>query len=245
MNIILLNKEEILNDTVCLNDYRARHIIKILKPEIGSSLRVGLLGGKCGHGRVAAMQTKPPQVSLEIVLDEEPPARPLLDLVLALPRPIMLKRILSQSAALGVGKIHLVNARRVEKSFWQASVITDGEYQKHLITGLEQGVDTRMPSVFIHRSFKGFIDDYLPDFNENYRYKITADPSGSLGLESIIRPGAGRVLYCVGPEGGWVDFELDKFRQAGFDIFHLGRRILKVDTAVVALHGYISAFLQR
>ena len=38
-----------------------------------------------------------------------------------------------------------------------------------------------------------------------------------------------------GPEGGWNDFELDMFVDQGFIPFTMGKRILHVDTATVAL----------
>ena len=46
---------------------------------------------------------------------------------------------------------------------------------------------------------------------------------------------------AVGPEGGWVDYEVQKFREQGFVCCTIGERILKVDTAIIALHASITA----
>jgi RsmE family RNA methyltransferase len=41
---------------------------------------------------------------------------------------------------------------------------------------------------------------------------------------------------AVGPEGGWVDFEIDKFIEQSFVPISMGgERVLRTDTAVVAL----------
>jgi RsmE family RNA methyltransferase len=159
----------------------------------------------------------------------------------------MLKRILSQVTALGVGTIHLVNANRVEKSFWEAGILQPEEYHSHLLQGLEQAVDTRVPDLQLHRQFKPFIEDFFPTVAGKYRHLLVADPAGARRLGEVIDSDShdGRIALAVGPEGGWVDYEVKKFQEQGFSCCTLGERILKVDTAVVALHARISALRER
>ena len=170
-----------------------------------------------------------------------PEPRPSLDLILALPRPIMLKRILSQVTALGVGSIHLVNANRVEKSFWEAGILQPEEYHCHLLQGLEQAVDTRLPDIQIHSQFKPFIEDFFPSHVKEYGHLLLAHPAGGQQLGDVVDSKNCRIVLAVGPEGGWVDYEVQKFQELGFSCCSIGRRILKVDTAVIALHARISA----
>jgi RsmE family RNA methyltransferase len=243
MNIILVHAEEIQGNCVCLSDHRAKHIVKVLRAEEGGRLKIGCINGNLGAGEITSIVKKYPfSVNITVELNEPARPKPDLDLILALPRPIMLKRILSQVTALGVGTIHLINANRVEKSFWKASLLAPEEYTEHLIQGLEQAVDTRVPDVVVHEKFKPFIEDYLPGITSRYGCCICAHPGGDMPLASAVQNGDARdVLLAIGPEGGWVDFEVEKFRELQFQCCTLGDRILKVDTAVIAIHARITA----
>lgn len=242
MNIILVQAEEIQGNCVHLNDHRAEHIVKVLRADVGSKVKIGCVDGALGLGEILSIKKKYPfEVVLRVELNEEKRPKPNLDLILALPRPIMLKRILSQVTALGVGTIFLVNAKRVEKSFWGASILEPSEYRGHLLQGLEQAVDTRVPSVEIHDKFKTFVEDYLPSIVDNYDSRICAHPTGDKKLGETIAEKKGRTLLAIGPEGGWIDYEVEKFSAQRFDCCTIGNRILKVDTAVIALHSQITA----
>ncbi len=255
MNIILLKPEEVAlntDKTVVLNDYRAEHIVKVLRSSDGDLLRVGVVDGCRGSAVIESIKKKYPfSVELAVDLDiDKKEVTPSIDLVLALPRPIMLRRILSQATALGIGQLFLINANRVEKSFWKANLLEEDEYLPHLIAGLEQAVATRLPKINFCKKFRPFAEDLLPTIKENYEHLIVADPTGDQSLQDAIiyskkeRTAGDRVLLCIGPEGGWVDFELEKFKAQGFSICTIGERILKVDTAVVAIHSKVSTLLE-
>jgi len=242
MNIVLAETEETDGRRLILNDHRAGHIVKVLRAEVGDRVQVGLINGSMGSGTITAMKKKFPfMVELDLELNDPPQARPAIDLILALPRPIMLKRILSQVTALGVGTIHLINANRVEKSFWEAGILQPKEYHSHLLHGLEQAVDTRLPAVRLHPRFKPFMEDYFPALAKKYCHLLVAHPKGGLRLDEVIDGQDGRIALAVGPEGGWVGYEVQKFQEQGFNCCSIGERILKVDTAVIALHAGISA----
>jgi len=245
MNIILFEKDELVGSHVLLSDHRAKHIVKVLQSREGDSLRVGMLDGQIGEGRVMSVKRKYPfAVELFVTLNSHPVPPPAIDLLLALPRPIMLKRILSQVTALGVETIHLLNANRVEKSFWTAGILEEKEYRPHLIHGLEQAVDTRLPQIRIYRHFRPFVEDVLPELAQQYANLLLAHPSSTENLSSSLSGNDGRSLFAVGPEGGWVDFEVDTFLSAGMQLFSMGNRILKVDTAVVSIHSRICQELE-
>lgn len=244
MNIILFTKEECSKGRLLLCDHRARHVVKVLRSKVGDKLRVGEINGAMGTGELLRIEFRYPfEVELVIHLKAVPQAPPPIDLLLALPRPIMLKRILSQVTALGVGTIYLVNANRVEKSFWEAGILHREEYLPHLLQGLEQAVDTRLPTIECHPKFRPFVEDYLPEMSKGYGACILAHPHGALKMDQCVVAGSGRILYGIGPEGGWVDFEVEKFMDAGVQPFSMGSRILKVDTAAVAIHAMIQQLL--
>jgi len=238
MNIILIEAEEIdQNDRVVLQDRRSDHIIKVLHGKCGDRVRIGILNGPLGSGLIVeiAPGKKTDRAVLEISVAGPAPEPPMIDLILALPRPIMLKKILSQSASMGVGRIFLINANRVEKSYFNASLLTGSNYKPYLLHGLEQAVTTTVPEVSIHDRFRPFVEDVLPNLINDYSRCIVAHP-GTAPLHHIDRTAIkGRVLLALGPEGGWLEYEIDKFREQGFVVVGIGERILRVDTAVIAL----------
>ena len=246
MNIILVAAEEVNRDMVILTDHRAEHIIKVLRSGQGDSVRIGVRNGRKGTGRILSLTDRAPwRVDLVVDLNEPQAPRPPIDLLLALPRPIMLKRIFSQAAALGFGSITLINAKRVERSFWEAGLLHEASYRGHLLQGLEQAVDTRLPEVRYFTRFKPFVEDILPGMMQEYSHCLLAHPVGNRTLKEVLVGVPGRILVAVGPEGGWVDYEVGRFRDQGFSAFSLGDRILKVDTAVISLHGRVSALLEQ
>ena len=246
MNIILADSDEITDRHVRLIDYRAEHIVKVLRSKVGDTIRFGVIDGGKGKAEIVGLDSKFPfSVDLEIKVSESQVRVAPIDLILALPRPIMLKRILSQVTALGVGTIHLVNANRVEKSFWEASLVAENGFRPYLLHGLEQAIDTRMPRIQLYRRFKPFIEDYFPAIKNICGAHILAHPGGLSTLQENVDGQTGRVVLAVGPEGGWVDYEVQKFRQQGFIDCSMGERILKVDTAVTALHSRISLLLDE
>ncbi|MBU0479499.1 MAG: 16S rRNA (uracil(1498)-N(3))-methyltransferase [Proteobacteria bacterium] len=238
MNLILLEQNEINGTSVVLADRRAKHLRKVLRVLPGDTVRVGIVNGPMGSGTVREIDQE--RVALDLEIGVMPTAPPPLCLVLALPRPIMLKRVLAQATSLGVSEIHLIMAGRVEKSFFKASLLEKESLRDCLKLGLEQAVDTRLPIIQVHRKFKPFAEDLLPEIAANYPIRLLAHPDPESGEpRPVFANRETPALVAIGPEGGWVDFEVDLFRKQGLETFSLGPRILRVDTAVPAILSQI------
>ena len=242
MNLILLHPRELTGQHVTLTGRRAEHIRKILRAKAGDTLRVGMLGGLLGTGCIREMAGN--TVVLEVHLTTEPPPLPPTDLILAVPRPIILKRVLAQAVSMGVSRIFLVNANRVEKSFFSSTLIQSNDFTEPLCLGLEQAVDTRLPEISVHPRFRPFVEDLLPGLLRDCPIRLLAHPEGDRTMpqaaEGLLGQPDQRAVLAIGPEGGWVDFEVQRFKEEGFLPFSLGARILRVDTAVPALLGQLS-----
>ncbi len=234
MNILLFDQSELQDNQLILSDRRAEHIRKILRAGCGDQLKTGQLNGPLGRATIREINKK--RVVLQIELNGPLPPQPATSLILALPRPIMLKRILSQATTLGVSNIYLINSRRVEKSFFHASLLEESNMLPHLLHGLEQAGDTRLPENSIHQRFKPFVEDLLPEIGKDSHARLVAHPEATSFLPELIKiPLQEKVLLAIGPEGGWIDYEIDKFKEQGFRPFSMGPRILRVDTAVISL----------
>lgn len=230
MNLVLLFADDFVDEhQVRLSGRRLQHLREVLQAQPQSSVRVGLVNGAMGHGRV--IQLTEAQAHLEVSLDQPPPTALPLNLVLALPRPKMLKRIFQTCATMGVKHLHLINAYRVEKSYWQSPWLRPEQIEENLILGLEQAMDTAMPEVTLHKLFKPFVEDKLPAIAAGTR-RLVAHPRTDQPCPGPLNE---PVTLCIGPEGGFIAYEVEKLREAGFEAVHLGPRILRVETAVTAL----------
>lgn len=231
MNLILLQPDDFRDDGMAvLEDERARHIRRVLKAEAGQVLRIGLLNGPLGRGTVLAVD--PHTVCLHCVLENEPPPKPKIDLLLAMPRPKVMKRLWAQLAALGVGRIVIINAEKVERFYFDSHVLDPDFYNPLLIEGLQQARCTHLPEVFIRPRFKPFVEDELDDLFADH-LRLMADPSAEQKLEELTNLHL-RILLAVGPEGGWSAYELEMLTGRGFHLFRMGHRILRSDTACIA-----------
>ncbi len=236
MNLLLIESSEIADREVEVSGRRARHLLQVLQVKVGDRLRVGIVQGEIGTAIVVAVTNK--TVRLQIESTTMPPCGLDIELILALPRPIMLQRILKQGTVLGIRRFHLIRSRRVEKSFFQSPVLAPEKIKTLLWEGMEQAMDTWLPEVHIHTRFKPFVEDVLPDL-KGVGLLAHPDAKHSLpALQQTVQHSA-RLLLAVGPEGGWNDFEVESFVVQGFETFSMGNRILHVDTAVVSLLAQI------
>lgn len=240
VNLLLLRPDELRADgTARLAGRRALHAREVLRVSPGDELRAGVLGGLCGVGTVLAVTGD--ELVLALRLDTPPPPRPGVELLLALPRPKALRRLLPAIASLGVDRLVLVNAAAVEKSYFASPVLAPESIEALLLLGAEQARDTVLPEVLIRQRFRPFVEDELASVLPAPR-RLVAHP-GAAGGAGEATAGAGqaaRLVLAIGPEGGWVPFELALLEAAGFVPVSPGPRILRVEVAVPFLLGWLA-----
>ena len=236
VNLILLFDEDFTrmapdraSGRVSLVGRRREHVCSIHRAAVGDQLCVGLAGGTMGHGRVVLLNDD--SLELDVELDTDPPAALPVQLVLAMPRPLVLKRVLISATAMGVKKIFLIQSNRVERSFWNSKALRDGERNKPLILGLEQAKDTIVPELELRTRFRPFVEDELPAIIKGTR-ALVAHPETDVPCPRALQE---PVTLVMGPEGGFVPFEIEKLEAIGCSVVHLGERILRVETALPAL----------
>ncbi len=233
MNHLVLEPSELaLDGTARLRGRRVVHAREVLRARAGASVKVGLLGGMRGRGEVVSVSDD--ELVLKVKLDEHPPARAGIDLVLGMPRPKQLKRVLAAAASLGLGRIVLLNAAKVEKSYFDSKVLDPGFLAGLLRLGLEQARDTIPPKLLVRELFRPFVEDELDGFCGAARRVLAHHDAGA----PLPRRAPGEhVVLAVGPEGGWTPFELELLEKQRFVPASLGARPLRVEVAVPALIG--------
>ena len=244
MNLVLLEPPEVRpSGDVTLSLARAAHLIRVLKVGPGSEVRVGVIDGPRGVGTVASVGDG--TVELHCRFDSHVPKPPGVALLLALPRPKVMRRLWAQVAALGVDRIILTNAERVERNYFDTHILTPDCYRPLLLEGLQQARDTRLPGVSIHRQLKVLVEDELDRLFPT-GLRLLADPHGPRSPGAIARQHeGGPILLAVGPEGGWNQFEVGLFRAHGFRPVGMGPRTLRTDTACVALLAIVHDSMLR
>lgn len=243
MNWILLQPSDVSETgRVELSGARAAHIQDVLRAEPGKALRIGRVNGPLGRGVVETGSEN--GVTLRCEWEPEIPPRPPIDLLLAMPRPKVLKRLWAQLAALGIGRIILTNAEKVERFYFDTHVIRPDFYNARLMEGLQQAGDTRMPEVTIVKQLKPFLATDLDSIFPTAGKRILADPSGQQPLFQCLEPAPNRCCLAVGPEGGWTPYELEMFQAHRFELFGMGPRILRTDTACIGLISMLAEALR-
>lgn len=227
MNLILLEEEDFSGpDQVSLSGRRLQHVLAVHRAQVGDHLRVGVLGGMMGEGEITRLDES--RLDMRLTLTTAAPPKSPVTLLLALPRPKMLKRILQMVTTLGVEELILVNSVRVEKSFWSSPWLRPEAIREQLVLGLEQARDTVLPKVTLAPRFKPFVEDILPGMMSS-RLGFVAHPGvGGAMPQTQARP----TLLALGPEGGFIPYEVEHLQRAGLQAFDLGPRILRVETAV-------------
>ena len=261
MNRILFNADELDADgRATFGGARAEHVLTILHGEVGQTLKTGVVDGLIGTGVIERIEGE--MVTVKCVHDREAPP-PWIDLILAPPRPRAMKRLLPQLAAMGVGRIVLVGAAKVEKAFWGAQLLKEAIYRPLLVDGLMQAGTTALPTIQIERAFGRWLEggrfeeqfggqkdrivahpssiskvdndpnalNDLNDPNDPNDLNDLNDPNDPKGLKSAMD----RPIIAIGPEGGWTDDEVSRLEAHGFRRMSLGPRILRTDTATIAL----------
>jgi RsmE family RNA methyltransferase len=241
MNLILLEPEDFCDGgrgavaegagPVRLDGRRLQHVLDVHRAAVGDELCVGLLDDRIGTGVVTRLDRGSLHMEVRLLRDP-PPALPV-TLLLALPRPLVLKRVLLGVTAMGVKRIVLLNCRRVEKSFWSSAAVQPESLREQLVLGLEQGRDTRLPELLLRPRFRPFVEDELPRMSAGTQALVAHPEAG----HPCPRQVAGPVTLAVGPEGGFIPYEIERLEAAGFSAVRLGERILRLESAIPALLG--------
>lgn len=233
MNLVLVSDSDFVSDQVIriTDARRLQHISEFHQPKPGDTLKLGMLNGLMGKGEV--LLASQDVIELQVSLTERPPKALPVTLVLALPRPKMLKRTLQTIATLGVKRIYLINSYRVEKSYWQTPLLSPEAIHEHLLLGLEQGCDTQLPKVQLVKRFKPFVEDELPGIVGDTRALVAHPYAEENCPAQIDYP----ITLAIGPEGGFIPYEIELLKTAGFTSVSLGERIMRVETVVPFLLG--------
>lgn len=243
MNSLLLLPEEFVDNTeAVLRAERALHAINTHALKPGLRVRACVLGK--GRGEIDVLNVSPSEVrvsyrQLLVALPRTP-----VDVIVAVPRPQTVKKVLQFAAMTGLRSVHFVRSERVEKSYMDAGIWQPQMIARELYLGIEQSYDSQLPQIQLHSLFKPFVEDFLPALLKEERTSLlVAETQHDLRqpLKALMQGEANRFVVALGPEAGWNSFEISKFLAASAALVDLGPRILRVEIALGMLVGQIEA----
>jgi len=238
LNCILLPKNaKSIND-----EEQVTHIKEVLKSKVGDTLSIGEMGGYIGKATIAEINSNEVLLT-DITLDKKPPAKLDLTVILALPRPKVLRRLIMDMTSLGVNKLIIVNSYRTQKSYWQSPLLN--RIDEFVFEGLQQAIDTVPLEVELQKRFKPFVEDDFPALKEQ-GHAVIAHPYSSQSWKAYLdglksknsHENSMPKVLCIGAEGGWIDYEVDLLCKHGCTSVSLGARILRTETVVNVLLGH-------
>jgi 16S rRNA (uracil1498-N3)-methyltransferase len=236
VNLLLIDPGELRSDGTCvIADRRMHHLRTVLGVEVGSTVKAGVLGGALGTGEVIAIDGD--GITLRLALTNSP-SRPLdVELLLAVPRPKVITRTIEIAASFGVRRIDMTNAWRVDKSYLRSPRLDPVALTLAARFGAEQGATTHLPEIALHDRLMALLDARFPSADGSAELRLIAHPNAP-PIEQVVTSRT-PVVLAIGPEGGWIERELETFVERGFRPVSLGAPILRVEAAVASALGQL------
>ena len=241
MNIIIFDQAEI-ERPLARSDPRATHLLDVLRRREGDTFDAGLVDGPRGKGTVVAIGAE--ALTLSFAWGAPPPPLDPITLIVGLPRPQTARKILQEATALGVAAMHFVATEKSEASYAHSTLWSSDEWRRQLIAGAEQAFDTRLPQITWTRSLAEVVAALPPTASrlalDHYEAATALSQCHLIGDIAPSAPPADAVL-AFGPERGWSARDRAVLRANGFSLVHLGARVLRTETAVVAAVALVKA----
>lgn len=231
MNIVLLDPRQTQAALWSITSKRQlEHLQQHVKIQVGDTLKVGIRGGKRYCCEVISVAEQAIQV--KALYEENVPKKLPVTLIVAMPRPKVLRRLIMDSVTLGVEKIILLHSYRVDKSYWQSPFLQ--QLEQYITLGLEQAGDTIAPEIEIYKRFKPFVEDVLPHLMSAECPAYVAHPYAETTMPFALEHPCSIV---IGPEGGFIPYEIDLLVKNGCQAVSLGNRILRTETVIAYVLG--------
>jgi len=225
VNLILITKEESTRG-IPIEDPRAIHLTQTVGLQLNKTFFIGIKNGFRGLATIREISQR---IIFTVVWEKEKQASLPLELLVGLPRPQTAKKILYDAASLGINKIIFFVSEKGDPGYLSSSLWKNNEWEEFLLRGAEQACSCLIPEIIHTSSIEEGIKLLHPQ-----SWRVALDPYvAKESLKTHVTPLSFGTLG-IGPERGWSDSERIILKNNGFLFYHLGDRILRVETACVA-----------
>ena len=243
MNICLFTEEEI-KKPLPVKDERAQHIIKVLHKKAGDTFTAGVIGGESGVARIVEISTTGDPAGIMFEFSPTADGKPLapFEMIIGFPRPIQLKRLLRDIAALGVCRVHLTGTDLGEKSYMQSNLVERGTAYQMLLDGTVQAGSTHVPELCLYKTLDECLDaidgSSGTEAGADYLKLALDNVNPSVRLADAVKPAA-RAVAAIGSERGWTERERRLLESKGYVRCGMGERIMRTETAATVAGAII------
>lgn len=224
------SESAITTDTAELAGNEAHHLLHVMRAKVGTELIV--FDGQGAEFRAQIVEVRRTTVRLKILerldADRELPLR--ITIGVALPKGDRQGWLVEKAVELGVARLVPL---QTERGMAQPSDNAVARLRRRAIEACKQCGRNRIPEIAAAQSFESFIEDVS---HEGLR--LLAQPQGEQSIRGLAQgalQSATEVVLAVGPEGGFTNEEVAAAVATGWTTVDLGPRVLRVETAVLAL----------
>jgi 16S rRNA (uracil1498-N3)-methyltransferase len=223
----------ITTERATLDGAEAHHLLHVMRAAVGDSVTLFDDSGAEFTAVVAALgrSTVELRISERHEIDRELPFS--LAVGVALPKGDRQKWLVEKLSELGATTlVPLVTERGVA----QPTAAALGRLRRSAIEAAKQCGRNRLMAIHEPQPLRAWISSAAPagELRALERLRLLADPSGKPVHEFSVRSLQPTQL-AIGPEGGFTAAEVAAARAAGWNVVDLGPRILRVETATIAL----------
>ena len=245
MHHFFVSQEQISEKEIKILGQDVRHIRQVLRMEEGEELLVG-----DGEGREYLCQIQKIEEKAEIawILEQRDSQTELpseITLYQGLPKGDKMELIVQKTVELGVSRIVPVEMKRCVVKLDQKKAAKKRERWSLIAeSAAKQSKRGRIPEVSEVKNFAQALQESSGEDVLLIPYECAENMGATRAIIEQIKPGSSVGIW-IGPEGGFEEEEIEALKNCGGNVLTLGKRILRTETAGLAMLAILMYHLER
>lgn len=238
-----VSEEQINGENAYIEGSDVNHIANVLRMKPGEELLISVRGDWDYLCKIVDIETD--RVNLKVLESMEQRELPVnITLLQGIPKSDKLEMIIQKAVELGVSEIIPVKTKRVVVKIDEKKVDTKvNRWNAIAESAAKQSKRSIVPKVYEPMSIDNALE-IVKDFGVKLIPYENAD-----GIDKTRRildnmDKTKNIAVFIGPEGGFEESEVERIKNSGFEVITLGKRILRTETAGLALLSNIMIRLE-
>ena len=238
-----VSEEQINGENAYIEGSDVNHIVNVLRMKPGEELLISVKGDWDYLCKIVDIETD--RVNLKVLESMEQRELPVnITLLQGIPKSDKLEMIIQKAVELGVSEIIPVKTKRVVVKIDEKKVDTKvNRWNAIAESAAKQSKRSIIPKVYEPMSIDNALE-IVKDFGVKlipYENADGIDKTRKI-LDNMDK--TKNIAVFIGPEGGFEEAEVERIKNSGFEVITLGKRILRTETAGLALLSNIMIRLE-
>ena len=238
-----VSEEQINGENAYIEGSDVNHIANVLRMKPGEELLISVKGDWDYLCKIVDIETD--RVNLKVIESMEQRELPVnITLLQGIPKSDKLEMIIQKAVELGVSEIIPVKTKRVVVKIDEKKVDTKvNRWNAIAESAAKQSKRSIIPKVYEPMSIDNALE-IVKDFGVKlipYENADGIDKTRKI-LDNMDK--TKNIAVFIGPEGGFEESEVERIKNSGFEVITLGKRILRTETAGLALLSNIMIRLE-